>query len=78
MFSDKNFSPVKGKTDELFSSLFHRRFVKPTLAFSETTAYPANQLSAKNMAAKLHISTISDVRNTMMTGYCNPICRYYI
>ena len=72
MFSDKNFSPVKGKTDELFSSLFHRRFVKPTLAFSETTAYPANQLSAKNMAAKLHISTISDVRNTMMMSGLDP------
>ena len=72
MFSDKNFSPVKGKTDELFSSLFHRRFVKPTLAFSETTAYPANQLSAENMAAKLHISTISDVRNTMMMSGLDP------
>ena len=72
MFSDKNFSPVKGKTDELFSSLFHRRFVKPTFAFSETTAYPANKLSAENMAAKLHISTISDVRNTMMMSGLDP------
>jgi len=72
MFSDKSFSPVKGKTDELFSSLFHRRFVKPAMAYSETTAYPANQLSAENMAAKLHISTISDVRNTMMMSGLDP------
>lgn len=66
MFDDKSFNPVKGKTDELFSALFHRRFVTPELAFSETTAYPADKLSAKNMAAKLHISTIADIRNTMM------------
>ena len=72
MFSDKHFFPVKGKTDELFSSLFHRRFVQPEMAFSETTAYPANKLSAKNMAAKLHISTISDVRNTMMMSGLDP------
>jgi hypothetical protein len=26
MFSDENFSPLKGKTDELFSSLFHRKW----------------------------------------------------
>jgi hypothetical protein len=72
MFNDESFSPVKGKTDELFSSLFHRRFVKPEMAFSETTAYPANKLSAGNMAAKLHISTISDVRNTMMMSGLDP------
>ncbi len=69
MFSDAEFEPFKGKTNELFSSLFHRRFARPELAFSETTAYPANRLSAKNMAAKLAVSTISDVRNTMyMSG----------
>ncbi len=72
MFSDDNFSPIKGKTDELFSSLFHRRFVKPEMAFSETTAYPPDKLSAGNMAAKLHISTISDVRNTMMMSGLDP------
>ena len=72
MFNDDSFSPVKGKTDELFSSLFHRRFVKPEMAHSETTAYPANKLSAGNMAAKLHISTISDVRNTMMMSGLDP------
>lgn len=69
MFSDSLFSSVKGKTDELFSALFHRRYARPDLAFSETTAYPADQLSANNMAAKLAVSTISDVRNTMyMSG----------
>ena len=39
MFSDDMFNPVKGKTDELFSSLFHRRFMPPELAYSETTAF---------------------------------------
>jgi len=69
MFSDNEFGRLKGKTDELFSVLFHRRFIRPELAYSETTAYPANRLSARNMAAKLVISTISDVRNTMyMSG----------
>ena len=69
MFSDSQFHPVKGKTNELFSALFHRRFVTPELAFSETTAFPADKLSASNMAAKLATSTIADVRNTMfMSG----------
>ena len=69
MFDDRSFAPVKGKTNELFSSLFHRRFARPELAYSETTAFPANRLSAANMAAKLAVSTISDVRNTMfMSG----------
>ena len=69
MFHDAGFAPPKGKTDELFSSLFHRRYATPELAFSETTAYPANSLSAANMAAKLVVSTICDVRNTMfMSG----------
>ena len=69
MFSNSAFAPVKGKTDELFSVLFHRRFVSSDNAYSETTAYPANALSAANMAAKLVISTIADVRHTMfMSG----------
>ena len=72
MFEDKSFNPVKGKTDELFSALFHRRFVTPELAFSETTAYPADKLSDKNMAAKLHISTIADIRNSMMMSGLEP------
>ena len=65
MFSDDAFSPVKGKTDELFSSLFHRRFVQPELAYSETTAFPDQRLSLRNKVAKLAVSTLSDVRNTM-------------
>jgi len=72
MFDDRSMTPVKGKTDELFSALFHRRFVTPELAYSETTAYPATKLSAKNMAAKLHISTIADIRNTMMMSGLEP------
>jgi endoglucanase len=46
MFNDASFNPVKGKTDELFSALFHRQFVAPERAYSETTAFPADQLSA--------------------------------
>jgi hypothetical protein len=65
MFDDGGFNRVKGKTDELFSSLFHRRFVVPELAFSETTAYPEGHLSLANKIAKLAVSTVSDVRNTM-------------
>ena len=72
MFDDKGFGPVKGKTDELFSSLFHRRFVKPELAYSETTTYPSDALSVKNMAAKLTISLLSDVRNTMFMSGLKP------
>jgi hypothetical protein len=69
MFNDKDFGNIKGKTDELFSALFHMRFIKPELAYSETTAYPQDELSAKNMAAKLSVSLFSDVRNTMfMSG----------
>ena len=69
MFDDRSFSSVRAKTQELFSVLFHRRYARPELAFSETTAFPANRLSARNMAAKLAISTIADVRNTMyMSG----------
>ncbi len=72
MFRDRDFAPVKGKTDELFSSLFHRRTAAPELAFSETTAFPSDQLSAANMAAKLAISTLSDVRNTMFMSGIAP------
>lgn len=72
MFDDRSFAPVKGKTDELFSALFHRRFAVPERAYSETTAYPPDTLSAPNMAAKLHITTISDIRNTMMMSGLEP------
>lgn len=72
MFDDRSFGTVKGKTNELFSVLFHRRYAQPHLAYSETTAFPANQLSAANMAAKLAISTITDVRNTMMMSGLSP------
>lgn len=75
MFSDHSFGPIKGKTDELFSVLFHRRFVSPDDAYSETTAYPANALSAANMAAKLTISTIADVRHTMLMSGLTPFPR---
>ncbi len=75
MFYDAMFDPVKGKTDELFSVLMHRRFVRPELAFSETTAYPADKLSARNMAAKLVISTIADVRQTMFMSGIDPFPR---
>ncbi len=72
MFDDKSFGRVKGKTDELFSALMHRRFTSPELAYSETTAYPANSLSALNIAAKLVVSTIADVRNTMFMSGLTP------
>lgn len=72
MFDDASFGTVKGKTDELFSALFHRRFARPELAYSETTAYPADRLSARNMAAKLAVSTIADVRHTMFMSGLTP------
>lgn len=72
MFSDSAFDRLKGKTDELFSVLFHRRFAAPELAYSETTAFPAEKLSAANMAAKFVISTLADVRNTMMMSGLTP------
>lgn len=75
MFSDSTFEPPKGKTDELFSVLFHRRFARPELAYSETTAFPAGALSAPNMAAKLTVSTIADVRHTMFMSGLTPFPR---
>ncbi len=69
MFDDKSFGQLKNKTAELFSCLFHRRFAPPDWAYSETTAYPSDRLSARNMAGKLAVSTIADVRNSMfMSG----------
>jgi len=73
MFDDGSFGSVKGKTDELFSALFHRRFTPPELAYSETTAYPHDRLSAANMAAKLVVSTLSDVRHTMFMSGLTPV-----
>ncbi|MBQ9873062.1 MAG: hypothetical protein IJM30_01230 [Thermoguttaceae bacterium] len=68
-FSDSWFGQAKFKTVELFSSLLHRRFCEPGRAFSETTVYPEKRLSAENMASKLSVSTICDVRNTcFMSG----------
>lgn len=75
MFDDRSFAPVKGKTDELFSVLFHRRFARPENACSETTAFPADKLSAANMAAKLAISTLADVRHTMFMSGLTPFPR---
>ena len=75
MFDDRSFGPVKGKTDELFSVLFHRRFAPPELAYSETTAFPADRLSARNMSAKLIISTLADVRHTMFMSGLTPFPR---
>jgi len=75
MFDDRSFGSVKGKTDELFSVLFHRRYVRPERAFSETTAYPSDRLSAANMAAKLIISTLADVRQTMLMSGLTPFPR---
>ena len=72
MFGDKDFGRIKGKTDELFSALFHMRFIKPELAYSESTTYPQDALSAKNMAAKLSVSLFSDVRNTMFMSGLHP------
>ena len=77
MFDDDSFGSIKAKTNELFSALFHRRFVRPELAFSETTAYPADRLSAANMAAKLTVSTIADVRNTMYMSGLTAFPRTY-
>lgn len=71
-FGDGEFSSPKGKMNELFSSLFHRRFAAPELAYSETTAYPAPALSAANMAAKLTVSTLSDVRTTCFMSGLTP------
>lgn len=75
MFDDRSFAPVKGKTDELFSVLFHRRFVQPERAYSESTAYPADKLSAASMAAKLVIATLADVRHTMFMSGLTPFPR---
>jgi hypothetical protein len=72
MFNDKEFSRIKGKTDELFSVLFHRRFIRPELSYSESTAWPPDGLSASNLAAKLAISTLGDVRNTMLMSGLEP------
>lgn len=72
MFDDGSFGRVKGKTDELFSVLSHRRFIRPELAYSETTAYPANRLSGAHLAAKLAVSTIADVRHTMFMSGLTP------
>jgi hypothetical protein len=76
-FNDASFNPVGCKTKELFSVLMHRRFARPDLAFSETTAFPSNKLSARNMAAKLVISTIADVRQTMFMSGLDPFPRSY-
>lgn len=75
MFDDRSFNPLRGKTNELFSALMHRRFTPPELAFSENTAWPPNDLSASNMAAKLCISTLGDIRNTMFMSGLTPFPR---
>lgn len=75
MFDDTSFRPAKGKTDELFSALFHRQFASPELAWSETTAYPADRLSAAHLAAKLVVSTLADVRHTMFMSGVTPFPR---
>ena len=75
MFDDASFGRVKGKTDELFSVLFHRRFVEPDRAFSESTAFPADKFSTAHLAAELTVSTIADVRHTMFMSGLTPFPR---
>ncbi|WP_158712781.1 hypothetical protein [Parabacteroides pacaensis] len=68
-FNDASFESPKGWTNELFSVLFHRRFIAPENAWSETTSFPAASLSPENLVTKLNISTITDVRHTIfMSG----------
>ncbi|MCL4179906.1 MAG: hypothetical protein KJ072_19440, partial [Verrucomicrobia bacterium] len=75
MFDDRSFGTPKGKTNELFSALFHRRFAAPQRCYSETTAFPADRLSAANRAAKLVVSTLADVRHTMFMSGLTPFPR---
>ena len=63
MFSDDQYNSTKNKTIELFSSLFHSRFSTPGRLFSETSII--RPLSAENLASKLAVATLSEVRNTM-------------
>ncbi|MBR0225794.1 MAG: hypothetical protein IJL92_07035 [Thermoguttaceae bacterium] len=63
MFTNAQYDSTKNKTIELYSVLFHRRFVEPGRAFSETTII--QDLSAENYVSKLSYSTLGDVRNTM-------------
>ncbi|MDO5307880.1 MAG: twin-arginine translocation signal domain-containing protein [Planctomycetia bacterium] len=72
-FNDGWYDPIAAKTIELFSSLLHRRFCAPGRAFSETTVFPAGTLSVENMASKLSVSTLSDVRNTCFMSGLRPI-----
>lgn len=76
-FNDELLSVPKGWTDELFSVLFHRRYVSADNSWSETTAFPANALSANNIAAKLVISTIADVRHTTFMSGLTPFPQEY-
>ena len=76
-FSDESLSSPKGWTDELFSVLFHRRFVSADRAWSETTSFPANAVSTANMAAKLVVSTIADVRHTTFMSGFSPLPEKY-
>lgn len=76
-FSDRGLSDPKGWTDELFSVLFHRRYIKPGNAWSETTAFPATALSVENMCAKLIVSTIADVRHTTFMSGLTPFPQSY-
>lgn len=76
-FDDKALLQPRGWTNELFSVLFHRRYIKPERAWSETTAFPADALSAQNMSAKLVISTIADVRHTIFMSGLSPLPQHY-
>lgn len=76
-FGNKSLLTSKGWTDELFSVLFHRRYIKPEKAWSETTAFPADALSVENMCAKLTVSTIADVRHTIFMSGLTPFPKSY-
>lgn len=76
-FNDRSLLNPKGWTDELFSALFHRRYIKPENAWSETTAFPADALSVANMCAKLTVSTIADVRHTTFMSGLTPFPKSY-
>ncbi len=71
-FSDAAFASVEGRCTELFSALFHRRFVRRDRSFSETTAFPHDQLSSDNLVAKLAVPLIADVGTVLFMSGVTP------
>ncbi|MHA1891897.1 MAG: hypothetical protein ACTSYS_12965 [Promethearchaeota archaeon] len=76
-FNDRSFSSPKGKTSEANSIMHHLNLIGKKQSYSETTIFPANQLSPKNWTFKAKMAIALGVKNLYLMGGSHVIEKPY-